>query len=74
MKGSTDKCHLILSREGVAKIHVVESLIQIQHLRKIHQRLGFDDYLNFLCKNANEKLKALANVTPYMPVKKGSRL
>ena len=43
MTGNTNKCHLTLRKEGDAEICVIESLTKIQHLRKIHQHVNFDD-------------------------------
>ena len=70
MTGNTNKCHLTLRKESDTETCVIESLTKIQHLRKIDQHVNFDDYVNFLCKKANENLRALANATPYMGAKK----
>ena len=37
---------------------------------KIDYKLNFDEHVKTLCSKANNKLRALARVTPYMSVEK----
>ena len=75
MKGNTDKCHLIVSTDEPIEIRVGESLIKRSTREKllglkIDDKLSFDTHIKGLCKKANNKLRALARATPYMPLKK----
>ena len=75
MKGNTDKCHLIVSTDEPIEIRVGESLIKNNICEKllgvkIDNKLNFDTHVKGLCKKANNKLRALARATPYMPLKK----
>ena len=73
MKGNTDKCHLIVSTDEPIEIRVGESLIKNNICEKllgvkIDNKLNFDTHVKGLCKKANNKLRALARATPYMPL------
>ena len=75
MKGNTDKCHLIMSRNNNPEIQVGDSLIKASDYEKflglkIDYKLNFDNHVNSLCKKANNKLRALARATPYMNIEK----
>ena len=75
MKGSTDKCHLIVSTDEAVEIRVGESLIKNSTCEKllgikIDKKLNFDTHLKGLCKKANDKLRALGRATPYMSLEK----
>ena len=72
MKVNTDKCHLIVSTDEPIEIPVGESLIKRSTCEKllgltIDDKLSFDTHIKGLCKKANNKLRALARATPYMP-------
>ena len=70
MKGNTDKCHLLLSKDESSEIHIGDSIVENTCEKllgiKINSKLRFDDHIQDLCKNANKKLRALARETPYM--------
>ena len=70
MKGNTDKCHLLLSKDESSEIHIGDSIVESTCEKllgiKINSKLRFDDHIQDLCKNANKKLRALARETPYM--------
>ena len=68
MKGNSGKCHVIPSSNEPAKIQIGESLIESTNCEKL---LGvkIDSKLSFVkriktIKKANNKLRALARVTP----------
>ena len=74
MKGNTDKCHLTVSTDEPIEIRVGESLIKSSTCEKllgvkIDNKLNFDTHVKGFCKNANNKLRALARATPYMSLK-----
>ena len=65
MKGNTDKCHLLLSKDESSEIHVGDSIIESSTCEKllgikIDSKLRFDDHIQDLCNKANRKLLALA--------------
>ena len=71
MKGSTDKCHLLLSKDESSEIHIGDSVIESSTCQKllgikIGPKLRFDDHVQDLCYKANRKLRALAGATPYI--------
>ena len=75
LKGNTDKCHLLLSKDESSEIHIGDSIIAsstCEKLRgiKIYSKLRFDDHIQDLCNKANRKLQALARATPYMNLQK----
>ena len=75
MKGNTDKCHLLLSKDESSEIHIGDSIIEGSTCEKllgikIDSKLHFDDHIQGLCNKANRKLRALARVTPYMNLQK----
>ena len=75
MKGNTDKCHLLLSKNESSEIHIGDSIIESSTCEKllgikIDSKLRFDDHIQDLCNKANRKLRALARATPYMNLQK----
>ena len=71
MKGNTDKCRLIVSTDEPIEIRLSEYLIKSSTCEKllgvkIDKKLNFDTHVKDLCKKANNKLRALARVAPYM--------
>ena len=69
MKGSTDKCHLIISSDDSSEIKISNSLIKRSNCQKllrvkINTKSLFDDHIKDLRKKANSKLGALVRVTP----------
>ena len=66
---------MIVSTDEPIEIRVGESLIKSSTCEKllgvkIYNKLNFDTHVKGLCKKANNKLRALARATPYMPLKK----
>ena len=77
MKGNTDKCHLLLSKDESSEIYIGDSVIESSTCKKllgikIDSKLHFDDHVQDLCNKANRKLQGLAWATPYMNLKKKS--
>ena len=71
MKGNTDKCHLLLSKDESSEIHIGDSIIKSSTCEKllgikIDSKLRFDGHIQDLCYKANRKLRA----TPYMNLQK----
>ena len=71
MRGNTDKCHLLLSKDESSEIHIGDSIIESSTCEKllgikIDSKLHFDDHIQDLCNKANRKLRALARATLYM--------
>ena len=70
MKGNTDKCHLLLSKDESSEIHIRDSIMESSTCEKllgikIDSKLRFDDNIQDLCNKANRKLRALTQATPY---------
>ena len=60
MKGNTDKCHLLLSKDESSEIHIGDSIIESSTCEKllgikIDSKLRFDDHIQDLCNKANRK-------------------
>ena len=75
MKGSTDKCHLLLSKDESSEIHIGDSVIESSTCEKllsikIDSKLCFDDHIQDLSNKANRKLRALARATLYTNLQK----
>ena len=75
MKSNGDKCHLIVSTNDTAEIQIGEYLIKSSTNEKllgvnIDSKLTFDSHVSHLCNKANQKLRALARITPYMTLEK----
>ena len=73
MKGNTDKCHLIMSTNNTPELKIGDSLIKTSTCEKLqgvknNYKLTFNNHVAYLCKKANNKLKALARATPYMTI------
>ena len=61
MRGNTDKCHLLLSKDESSEIHIGDSIIKSSTCEKllgikIDSKLRFDDHIQDLCNKANIKL------------------
>ena len=70
MKGSTDRCHLLLSKYESSEIHIGDSIVESSTCEKllaikIDSKLCFDEHIQDLCNKANRKLRALARANPY---------
>ena len=76
MKGSNDKCHLILSSsEEDAAIQIEQSRIKCLKVKKpigihIDYKLEFNTHVDTICKKAHRKLTALSLITNYMELPK----
>ena len=75
IKGSTDKCNLIMSTNNTLELETGDSLIKTSTFEKllgvkIDYILTFDNHVSNLYKKANNKLRALARATPYMTIEK----
>ena len=75
MKGNTDKCHLLLSKDESSEIHIGDSIIESSTCEKllaikIDSKLRFDDHIQDLYNKADRKLRQLARATPYMNLQK----
>ena len=75
MRGNTDKCHLLVSKDESSEIHIGDSVIESSTCQKllgikIGPKLRFDDHVQDLCYKANRKLRALARATPYINPRK----
>ena len=62
MKGNTDKCHLLLSRNDETQLEIGDSLIRNSNSKKlldvnIDKKISFYEYDKNICKKANSKLK-----------------
>ena len=62
MKGNTDKCHLLLSKDESSEIHIGDYIIERSTCEKllgikIDSKLRFDDHIQDLCNKANIKLR-----------------
>ena len=71
MKTNKEKCHLIVSTNELTEIQIGDFSIKNSANEKllgvnIDSKLNFDCHVNYLCNNANKKLRALARVTPFM--------
>ena len=67
MKGNTDKCHLLLSKDEPSEIHIGDSLIESSICEKllgikIYSKLRFHDHIQDLYNKANRKLRAYMNL------------
>ena len=65
MKGNTDKCYLLLSKDESSEIHTGDSIIESSTCKKLFgiktdSKLCFDDHIQALCNKVNRKLRALA--------------
>ena len=75
MKGNTDKCHLLLSKDESSEIHIRDYIIESSTCKKllgikIDSKLRFDDNIQDFCNKANRKLRALARATSYINLQK----
>ena len=71
MKGNTDECHLLLSKDKSSEIHVGESISKNSNCEKllgvkIDSKLCSNDHVQDLCQKSNRKLRA----TPFMHLNK----
>ena len=76
MKGSDDKCHLLLSSaDDSPLIQIENSTIKCSKVKKllgvhIDYKLKFDIHVETICGKAHSKLRALLRITNYMELPK----
>ena len=75
MKGNTDKCHLLLSKDESFEIHIGDYIIKRSTCEKLlgintDLKLRFDDHIQVSCNTSNRKWWALAWETPYTNLQK----
>ena len=71
IKGNTQKCHLTMNTDQSVNFQLGGSLLERNDCEKmlgvkIYYKLNFDQHVKTLRNKANNKLTALARVTPYM--------
>ena len=71
IKGNTQKCHLTMNTDQSVNFQLGGSLLERSDCEKmlgvkIDYKLNFDQHVKTLRNKANNKLTALARVTPYM--------
>ena len=69
LRGNTDKCHLLLTKDESSEIHIGLSITESSICEKllgikIDSKLCFDDLIRDLCNKSNKKLRGLARATP----------
>ena len=75
MKVNTGKSHLLLSGNSRATATIDNTYIESEDEQvllgiKIDSNLTFENHINSICKNASQKLNALARIAPYMNIQK----
>ena len=75
MKGNTDKCHLLLSKDEHSEIYKGDSIVESSTYEKlfgikIDSKLRFDEHIQYLCNKADRKLQAFTRATPYVNLQK----
>ena len=75
LKSNADKCHLLVSTNGVVSIGLVGYKIDNSDAEKpldakFDKKLTFDDHIFDIRKKAGRKISALDRVTPYMEIMK----
>ena len=75
LKSNADKCHLLVSTNGVVSIGLAGYKIDNSDAEKplgakFGKKLTFDDYIFDIRKKAGRKIPALDRVTPYMEIMK----
>ena len=63
MKGNTDECYLLLSKDKSSEIHLGESISKSNNCEKllgvkIDSKLCSDDHVQDQCQKSNRKLRA----------------
>ena len=75
MKGNSDKCHLLVSTKNKITTTIAGSSISNSESKKllgviIDANLNFSEHVSNLCKKTNQKIGALARVSPFMSIEK----
>ena len=63
MKGNTDTCGWLLSKNDETHLEIGDSLIKNSTSEKL-----FDEHVKNICKKVNRKLRALARASPYIEI------
>jgi len=71
MKSNNDKCHLFLPNKDNISIDIGNETIESSNVVdllgiKIDNKLNFNDHVSKLCKKGNQKLHALARISPFL--------
>ena len=66
MKGNTDKCHSLLSKDESSEVHIGDSIIESSNREKllgikIDSKLLFDDHIQDICNKANSKIMTISS-------------
>ena len=77
MKGNTDKCHSLLSKDESSEVHIGDSIIESSNLKnclalKLIQNFSLMTIFKIYVTKLTVKLWALAQATPYMNLQKES--
>ena len=75
MKANPDKCHLLTSATASIAIKIKDNEILNSESEKllgvtIDNKLNFNNHLQKVLKKANQKVRALARITPYISIPK----
>ena len=75
MKGNADKCHLLVSSDESCTVKIEDFSIKNSTEEKLlgvkfDSNLSFESHITSLCKNASQKLHALARISRYMDLNK----
>ena len=57
MKGNTDKCHSLLSKDESSEVHIGDSIIESSNCEK----LFFDNHIQDLCNKVNSKIMSISS-------------
>ena len=75
MKVNADKCHLLVTTKSAVSANIEEFAINNSNEEKlldikIDTKLSFENHVSSRCKNASQKLHALARIVNYMDLSK----
>ena len=75
MKANSDKSHLLMSCDGTTNLlsdgfSIESSIKEALFGITIDKKLKFDEHVNNFCKNACQKLNALARIATFMNIEK----
>ena len=75
MKGNTDKCHLLLSKDESSEIYKEDSIVESSTYEKllgikIDSKLRLTNIFNIYVTKLTENYKHLARATPYVNLQK----
>ena len=79
VKANSDKSHLLTSREGTPHTNIHGTMIKSSQKEtllsiKFDSELKFEDYVNFMCKKANKRICAPAEIALFMDLKKRRKI